>query len=73
MRFEMFGVFSVKMDGECVGTYKLYEDAEDGAVAAAKANRRSKVEVMFPKQYGEPEALAGDYSYGSDDWNDYHG
>ncbi len=73
MRFEMTGFFIVVVDGNPMGYLKLFEDAEDCAVGFAEANRNSSAKIFFPVRPGEPEALAGDYSYGSDDWNDYHG
>ncbi len=72
MRFEVIGFFTVAVGGNPMGYLRLFEDAEDCAVGFARGNRQTKVEVFFPSLDGETAALAGDYSYGSDDWNDYH-
>ena len=65
--------YVVRVDGQLHGRFDVFEDAEDAAVAVAKELTLAKVVVNFSARYGlNGEAMAADYSYGSDDYEMYH-
>ena len=67
----MYNGFIVTKDGEKYATRDRYEDAETFAVNLANFNNDSTIRVFFNAHNWE-SCLAGDYSYGSPDYCDYH-